>query len=127
MLSFRETRLLFDVDQDGECIGLRFTSKNGALKRVPKRTEASLLLALARRRLADTDAGIPDDNCGWVTLDELTQHIPAGLNIYVFRIRRLFQALGIADAVAIIERRLPRNEFRIGTPRIEVRIIGGGH
>jgi hypothetical protein len=87
--------------------------------------EASLLLSFARRRLADTDAGIPDNDCGWVTLDELKEHFPV-LSVHVPRIRRLFQALGIEDAVAIIERRHPQREFRIGTPQIEVRIVGGG-
>ena len=105
-------------------MGLRVGRGNGPTEQLPEQ-HGLLLLVLARRRLADIDAGLPDGECGWLELGDLGPNDDLRpLNIWVFRIRHLFAELGVVDSVGIIEWREPRRAFRIGTPRIEIHLVG---
>lgn len=82
-----------------------------------------LLLTLARQRLTDAAQGLPDEECGWLSLEDL-EHDPSmsgpQLNMDVFRIRKQFAALGIPDAARIIERRPRPRQIRLGVRNVAV-------
>jgi hypothetical protein len=87
------------------------------------RSHNYLLLTLARERLRDVNAGVPETSSGWMyqeaLLDELA--IPqTQLNIDVFRIRKQFAALDLVDPGHIIERRPRTKQLRLGTARIAI-------
>ena len=48
---------------------------------------------------------------------------PPRLNIDVFRIRQMFEGIGLIDAANIIERRLRARQIRIGTGLITIAIV----
>jgi hypothetical protein len=85
-----------------------------------------LLLALARHRLADAAAGLPDTSCGWVYADDLERDLsldPTAVNLHVFRARRHLEARGIPEGAAIVERRQATREIRIGNRRLTIEAL----
>ncbi len=85
-----------------------------------------MLLTLARRRIQDTKEGVPDSSCGWVYTEDLARalRVPeANVNLDVFRIRKSLEALGVAGAANIIERRPPTRQLRIGANRFVIAIV----
>jgi hypothetical protein len=124
-LEVRHLQLLFCVSKDEEFVKLEMVC-GGKTVEVGSRNFNYLLLTLARRRLKEQTEGLPDTTCGWIHLDELAHDpsmAPPQLNIDVYRIREQFAALGVVDAVNIVERRVRPRQLRIGVPRIEVRTI----
>jgi len=82
-----------------------------------------LLLLLARRRLADGDAGLPDAERGWIRQDDLLRMMKIDenhLNITVHRARAQLGRAGVADAAALVERRPGVRQLRIGIGAIEL-------
>jgi hypothetical protein len=86
-----------------------------------------VLLALARSRLEDRQAGgrgaRTESSEGWVYQDELASQLAMDemhLNVAVFRCRRQLAEAGIAGAASIVERRRPTRELRLGVARIEI-------
>jgi hypothetical protein len=82
-----------------------------------------LLLTLARRRLNDAEAGLPESACGWINLEELSRDptmAPPQLNIDVFRIRKRFATLGVIDAANLIERKPHARQLRLGTGLVSI-------
>lgn len=82
-----------------------------------------LLLLLARRRLADGDAGLPDADQGWIRQDDLLRMMKIDenhLNITVHRARAQLGRAGVADSAALIERRAGLRQLRIGVSTIEL-------
>jgi hypothetical protein len=118
----RQVQLIFSVSSDEEHVQLQAVLGATSVD-LGARSHNYLLLTLARRRLEDASAGVPETTCGWIYLDDLA-HDPTmsggQLNIDVFRIRRQFAALGVVDAGHIVERRPRTRQIRIGTGRISI-------
>ncbi|MDP9034900.1 MAG: hypothetical protein M3O50_08835 [Myxococcota bacterium] len=104
------------MSSDDEYVHLSIVSDRTELV-LGARNHNYLLLTLARRRLRDARSGASDSACGWLDLDrwshDPTMRAPR-VNLDVFRIRRQFAKYGIADAWAIIERRMPTRQIRFG-------------
>jgi hypothetical protein len=82
-----------------------------------------LLLVLARRRLADISAGIPDADQGWIRQDDLLRLLrmtESHLNISVHRARTQLGRSGVADAASLIERRSGIRQLRLGIRDLEL-------
>lgn len=121
-LEVRHLQLSFAVSRDEEHVQLHATCL-GKTFDLGSRTHNYLLLTLARRRLADVAEGLPETTCGWVYIEDLIHDpsmLPPQLNIDVFRIRKQFASLVVADAANIIERRPRTRQLRIGTGHITV-------
>jgi hypothetical protein len=118
----RQLQLIFSVSSDEEHVQLHASLGSTSLD-LGSRSHNYLLLTLARRRLDDAAAGLPETSCGWLYLEDLA-HDPSmsgsQLNIDVFRIRKQFAALHVVDAAQIIERRPRTRQLRIGTGRISI-------
>jgi hypothetical protein len=114
--------LAFAVSSDEEHVQLHL-SVGGRTLDLGSRGHNYLLLTLARRRLEDASRGFADTACGWIVHGDLAHDPmmdPPRLNLDVFRIRKQFAALGIADPGSIIERRLRARQIRIGCCRLSV-------
>lgn len=121
----RSLELAFAVSRDESFVKLTIRAGERTLD-MGARACNYLLLTLARRRLADSRAGIPETSCGWVYLDDLSRGLevpPTQVNIDVYRLRKNFAAVDVADAVGVIERRPPTRQLRIGTDRIAITLI----
>jgi hypothetical protein len=122
----KDAVLRFTVSKDEEDVQLHAVDDDETVD-LGSRAHNYLLLTLARRRLADAAEKQPDAECGWIYQDDLARDpTMAGsqLNIDVFRIRKHFTRLGLADAATIVERRPRSRQLRIGTGRIEIRSAG---
>jgi hypothetical protein len=85
-----------------------------------------LLLTLARHRLADAEAGLPDTSCGWVYADDLERDLfldATAVNLHIYRARRLLEASGLRDGAAVVERRRGTREMRIGSRRLTIETL----
>jgi hypothetical protein len=121
-LEVRHLQLSFAVSRDEEHVQLHMTSAGRSFD-MGSRSHNYLLLTLARRRLDDAAEGLPDAACGWIYQEDLAHDpsmAPPQLNIDVFRIRKQFAAVGVADAASVIERRPRTRQLRIGTPHLAV-------
>lgn len=81
------------------------------------------LLVLARRRLADQAAGVPEAEQGWIRQDELGAMLRMTDNhlyITIHRARAQLGELGVADAAGLVERRAGTRQLRLGVGRLEL-------
>lgn len=114
--------LCFFVSRDGEHLKLRVRGRDVELE-LPERTQQFLLLALAKARLRDSNGALPDSEHGWSYRDELSKSLgvtPERLNLWAYRCRREFVALGLRGAAAIIESRPLTRQVRIGLSQLHV-------
>lgn len=83
-----------------------------------------VLLALARERIRDRDAGVSSSDQGWIYVDALRKMLgtdPEPLNVAICRARKeLAGHFDITDAGTIIERRPASKQIRLGTERVEI-------
>jgi hypothetical protein len=82
-----------------------------------------LLLTLARQRLADRAAGLPEASCGWMDKEQLADGFkmtPQQVDGEVFRIRKHFSQHGLAEASTVIERRPRTKQIRVGVAALVV-------
>lgn len=124
-LQVHELQLQFAVSRDEEHVELVATLGDKRFD-LGSRGHNYLLLTLARRRLEDARAGLPDTSCGWVYQDDLGRDLDIAvvqLNVDVFRIRKQIAGLGLADAPNIIERRPRVKQLRIGVGGLEIRSL----
>ncbi len=124
-LQVHELRLQFGVSRDEEHVELVATLGDRRFD-LGSRGHNYLLLTLARRRIEDARAGLPDTSCGWVYQDDLGRDLDIAveqLNVDVFRIRKQIAGLGLADAPNIIERRPRVKQLRIGVGGLEIRSL----
>ena len=87
------------------------------------RTQNYLLLTLARARVADIEAALPEADCGWIDKQELADGLrisPQQVDGEVFRIRRHFAHHGIEEAALAIERRPGTRQLRFGFQSIRI-------
>lgn len=118
-------QLEFGVSTDEEHVELVLSS-GGSRIDLGSRAHNYLLLLLARQRLADQEAGIPEPACGWVYRDDLLTALKIDrerLNIDIFRIRRQFAAAGYPDAATVIERRPSSQQLRIGFSKLTISVL----
>lgn len=81
------------------------------------------LLLLARQRLADQAAGVPEPLQGWMHQPELLRQLrieDSQLNLNIYRARAQLGRLGVADAAALVERRVGTRQLRIGVAQLEI-------
>jgi hypothetical protein len=120
----RNLELLFDVSRSEDHVALSIRC-NGRVVSLGAHERYFMLLTLARRRLADQETGLPDDECGWVCPAEEYPHDPrmaaCQLALDVHRIRQKLSEHGVADFGNIFERRQPTREVRIGTGKVTIR------
>jgi hypothetical protein len=108
--------LKFVLDPDGRILELLHLGEDGELP-LKARSHGETLLWLARARLEDRARGLPEEEQGWVYLQDALQQLQLtenALNVHVFRAR---QQLGDHR---VIERRLRAVQLRIGLLRLEV-------
>ncbi len=118
-----DVELHFGVSLDEEHVtcGIRIRSRDRL--ELGARAFHELLLFLARARLADAEAGVEAAEQGWRYQDDVAKDLgitPSLLNIHVFRARQQLAQLGIEDANALVERRAPTKQLRIGVSRLGV-------
>jgi len=121
-LEVRHLQLLFSVSRDEEHVAIRMTC-GGRTFDMGARSHNYLLLTLARRRMSDTSDGLPETSCGWLYQEDINRGAELEqrqLNLDVFRLRQQFDAVGVADAANIIERRPRTRQLRIGTSHLSV-------
>lgn len=117
-----QVRLTFSVSRDEEHVHLQATCGSVACD-LGARGHHYLLLTLARRRLEDAAAGLPETSCGWIYQEDFSRDASMRgqqLNIDVFRIRKQFEALPVVDAARIVERRPRTRQLRIGTGQLAI-------
>ena len=88
-----------------------------------------LLLLLARRRLADQAARMPEGEQGWIRQDELLEMLRTTDNhiyIMIHRARTALAGHGVADAAGLVERRSKTRQLRLGLGQIELRVLDRG-
>jgi hypothetical protein len=118
-----DARLRFNVSLDEEHVEITL-ELGDAHRRLAARAFHYMLLLLARARLADAAAGIPDGETGWVYADDLATQLGldiATLNVHVHRARRIAAAqkappepdqLWFDDAHELVQRR--PSQIRLG-------------
>lgn len=114
--------LRFGVSPDEEYVELTLVHKDRTIE-LGARAHHYLLLTMARARLRDRDAGLPDNEQGWLYQDELARKLGMDdrhLNVAVFRCRQQLGEAGIQGAASIIERRKPTRQMRLGSAHIEI-------
>lgn len=87
------------------------------------RTHHYPLLLLARRRLADREAGVVEAEQGWIRQEDLLKLLRVEdnyLHISIHRARGQLAKLGVTDVAALIERRPATRHLRIGVARLEL-------
>lgn len=116
------TVLRFAVSLDQEYVALSLI-RGGREVRLGGRAHHELFLALARARLRDRDAGVPEREQGWLYVDELRARLGLELqrlNVYAYRGRKQLARAGVLDAGALVERRSTTRQIRLGTGRVEI-------
>jgi hypothetical protein len=115
--------LRFGVSRDEEYVEIDVLDGDRALP-LPPRAHHYVLLTLARAFLGD--AAAPPAERGWLDRDALCRMLATDLNklnVEIHRIRKQFEALGVAGAAGIVVRRPTTGQIRIGVPRVEVRTL----
>jgi FHA domain len=115
-------KLLFRVSRDEEYVEIS-AIRDGRRDELPVRNFNYLLLLLARQRLTDAEAKLSELASGWVDQEQFIESIkssPERLSIDIFRIRRQFAGIGVADAAKIVERRPSTKQLRIGVADVQI-------
>lgn len=110
------------VSRDEEHVELEVVGPEGA-QHLGARSHLETLLYLARRRLADVEAGQPAAVVGWVHVDEACTDLRITenrLNVHVYRARQQLADAGVEDAHRVVERRPRTLQLRCGAPLLEV-------
>jgi len=109
---FVEFRVSSDLD-DVELVVKRGPNE----ERLQARSHFELLRVLARARRKDIDEGLPEPNCGWVHIEDLSNQVKLDVehvHVQIYRIRQQFSLLGLVDPGRIIERRGRSRLVRFG-------------
>lgn len=113
-------RLCFSFSRDEEYIELVAVHDRQSFD-LKARSHHYALLLLARARLRHQ--ALPPARQGWIHQHELLEQLRVDrnqLHLDIFRLRRQFGEVGIADAARIVERRSNTSQLRIGVSRIEI-------
>jgi hypothetical protein len=114
------------VSRDGEHVTARLLEQGVVARELEYRAHLFLLVALARRRLADAaQEHLPVGEHGWIYRDELMQELALDdaplLNLWIHRVRQQFVKAGVRGAGAVIERRAGAQQIRIGLRNLFIR------
>lgn len=117
-----EPTLHFAVSSDEDFVELTLESPE---RRIPlgSRSHNYLMLTLARQRLADRQANLPEASCGWMDKDALADGFkmtPQQVDGEVFRIRKHFTQHGLPESTSIIERRPRTKQIRLGLAQLRI-------
>lgn len=115
-----EPELTFKVSLDEEHVGVSLIW-NGQKSTFPPRAEHYLLLTLARRRIEDRGEGLPEEEAGWVDVEDLSDSLrmsEAHVNVQIHRIRGRMPQLARLGPGGVVERRA-RN-LRISVAKLSV-------
>jgi pSer/pThr/pTyr-binding forkhead associated (FHA) protein len=107
-------------DEDFVELSLEYRARSVALG---SRAHNYLLLTLARHKLAELSAGIPETSCGWMDKDQLADGLritPPQVDGEIFRIRKHFASHGLLESSAIIERRARTKQIRLGLGHVRI-------
>lgn len=117
--------LRFLVSSDEEYVELSVVFGERELP-VEPRAHLYLLLTLARARLADAAEGASALAAGWRHVEDVQRMLRTNrrhLNIWVHRLRKSMEALGIEGGTGIVERRRSSEQIRVGCSGLDVRNI----
>ena len=124
-LSWDDVLLEFLVSLDEEHVEL-VMHWQGRQTSLGSRAHHYLLLELARRRVTDRGANVPEPACGWTYHDELSRALrmeEQKVNLEVFRLRQQFAKLNLREPMRIIERRPRTRQLRIGAAALRIRSV----
>ena len=122
LVAVARLRLCFSFSRDEEHIELVAWADARRID-LQARVHHYPLLLLARRRLGDQRAGVPEAEQGWLRQDELLTMLRIKedfLGVYIHRARAQLGRAGVADAAALVERRPGTRLLRIGVAAIEL-------
>jgi pSer/pThr/pTyr-binding forkhead associated (FHA) protein len=114
--------LHFVVSSDEDFVELTLDYHNRSVA-LGSRAHNYLLLTLARHKLAELSAGVPEASSGWMDKDELASGLritPPQVDGEIFRIRKHFASHGLQESTTIIERRARTKQIRLGLGRVLV-------
>jgi hypothetical protein len=120
--ALEEPVLHFAVSLSEEFVELKLEA-NQRVVSLGSRAHNYLLLTLARRELADAQAGLPAAECGWMDKDELADGLrmtPQQIDGEVFRIRKHFASKGLSLSADIVERRPRTKQIRLGVRKVSI-------
>jgi len=123
--SDQRPQLLFAVSRDEEHVELTLICAGGRFE-LGSRSRNYLLLTLARHRLTDAAAGLPETSCGWIYQEDLADQLGttvSQINVDVFRLREQLRTLNLPAMPDIIQRRARIKQLRIGFVDNEVRTL----
>ena len=116
----RQLALTFRVSADEETVMIELRLPHAQVL-LESRAHNYLLLDLARRRLADRH--LPAAEQGWIERTTLAERLhvdPEHLNVQLFRIRKMFSEVAVADAGNLLECRRRPGQIRIGITDLKV-------
>jgi hypothetical protein len=121
-----ELKLDLFVSRDGEHVSARLIQQGVVVREFEYRAHLFLLVALARRRLADAaQEHLSASEHGWMYRDELIDELAIDdaqlLNLWIHRVRQQLAKAGVRGAGTIIERRAGSQQIRIGLASVVVR------
>ena len=119
-LTLADLRWVFAVSADEEFVSVKVQTPDGERDLGP-RSHHYMMLILARLRADETA-----DNDGWTYADELAQMLgfdESHLNVQIFRARKELGALGVVDAVDVIERRRNTRQLRSAIRRFTEKTV----
>jgi pSer/pThr/pTyr-binding forkhead associated (FHA) protein len=117
-----EPTLCFAVSSDEDFVELSLEYPERCV-RLGSRAHNYLLLTLARQRLADRAADLPEGSCGWMDKDALADSFkmtPQQVDGEVFRIRKHFTQHGLPESTSVIERRARTKQIRLGLQQLRI-------
>jgi FHA domain len=120
---FTTAHAIFHVSRDEEHVDLTVVHGETSYE-LPARTYYYALLLLARARLADLKAGIPDCDAGWVYGQEMAGQLRTSvqnLNVDIHRARQLVARLAAFDNPSeLVQRRKTTTQLRFGVSSIVI-------
>lgn len=117
-----EPTLCFSVSSDEDFVELTLEYPERKIA-LGSRSHNYLMLTLARQKLADLAANLPEASCGWMDKDELADGFkmtPQQVDGEVFRIRKHFTQHGLPESTTVIERRPRTKQIRLGLSKLRV-------
>jgi len=118
-----DIEMRFAVSLDEEYVASSLHS-HGWSSDLGARAHYHTLLHLARARLEDQgNADLPESARGWVYADQLGRDLgfsEGKVNLHIFKARRQLEALGVAEAARVVERRPQTQQLRLGLTQIEI-------
>jgi hypothetical protein len=112
----------FGVSTDEEYVEVTVRLPDGPVSLTP-RAHHYPLLVLARAMLEDAEAGVSPAERGWVYVSDLQKMLRMSsnrINLAHYRARRELEALGLADAQDLVQRRRTTQQVRLGVVDVTV-------